>query len=61
MYSSSYTAKYQKLLKQMDSNQDGVIDAGELWRFLHNRQPHIRYQVQRLVVKHHSEWLKDGT
>ncbi|MBE4963516.1 glucosaminidase domain-containing protein [Enterobacter cloacae complex sp. P24RS] len=61
MYSSSYTEKYQKLLKQMDSNQDGVIDAGELWRFLHNRQPHIRYQVQRLVVKHHSEWLKDGT
>ncbi|EOL8878636.1 hypothetical protein ACM9PQ_003268 [Enterobacter mori] len=61
MYSSSYTEKYQKLLKQMDSNQDGVIDAGELWRFLHNRQPHIQYQVQRLVVKHHSEWLKDGT
>lgn len=61
MYSSSHTEKYQKLLKQMDSNQDGVIDAGELWRFLHNRQPHIQYQVQRLVVKHHSEWLKDGT
>ncbi|MCK7434717.1 glycoside hydrolase family 104 protein [Enterobacter bugandensis] len=61
MYSSSYTEKYQKLLKQMDSNQDGVIDGGELWRFLHNRQPHIQYQVQRLVVKHHSEWLKDGT
>lgn len=60
-YSSSYLEKYQKLLKQMDSNQDGLIDAGELWRFLHNRQPHIQYQVQRLVVKHHSEWLKDGT
>lgn len=60
MYSSSYTGQYQKLLKQMDLNQDGVIDAGELWRFLHNRQPHIRYQVQRFVVKHHSEWLKDG-
>lgn len=60
MYSSSYTGKYQKLLKQMDLNRDGVIDAGELWRFLHNRQPHIQYQVQRLVVKHHSEWLKDG-
>ncbi|WNY87218.1 hypothetical protein [Leclercia adecarboxylata] len=60
MYSSGYTGKYQKLLKQMDLNQDGVIDAGELWRFLHNRQPHIQYQVQRLVVKHHSEWLKDG-
>ncbi|KAB8312648.1 hypothetical protein EH228_06335 [Erwinia endophytica] len=60
MYSSGYTEQYQKLLKQMDLNQDGVIDAGELWRFLHNTQPHIRYQVQRLVVKHHSEWLKDG-
>lgn len=59
-YSSSYTEKYQKLLKQMDLNQDGVIDAGELWRCLHNRQPHIQYQVQRLLVKHHSEWLKDG-
>ncbi|WP_312626947.1 pesticin C-terminus-like muramidase [Scandinavium sp.] len=60
MYSSSYTEQYQKLLKQMDLNQDGVIDAGELWRFLHNRQPHIQHQVQRFVVKHHSEWLKDG-
>ncbi|WP_449547546.1 glucosaminidase domain-containing protein [Lelliottia amnigena] len=60
MYSLSYTEKYQRLLKQIDSNQDGVIDAGELWRFLHNSRPHIQYQVQRLVVKHHSEWLKDG-
>lgn len=60
MYSSRYTEKYQRLLKLMDLNQDGVIDAGELWRFLHNTQPHIRYQVQRFVVKHHSEWLKDG-
>jgi len=60
MYSVSYTEKYRNLLRQMDSDQDGVIDAGELWRFLHNSQPHIRYQVQRLVVKHHSEWLKDG-
>jgi len=60
MYSASYTEQYQKLLKQMDLNQDGVIDAGELWRFLHNSQPHIQYQMQRFVVKHHSEWLKDG-
>lgn len=60
MYSSSYTEQYQKLLKQMDLNKDGVIDTGELWRFLHNTQPHIQYQVQRFVVKHHSEWLKDG-
>ncbi|MCC4107085.1 hypothetical protein [Serratia ureilytica] len=60
MYSSSYIERYQKLLKQMDLNQDGVIDAGELWRFLHNTQPHIQYQVQRFVVKHHSEWLKEG-
>lgn len=60
MYSLSYTEKYQRLLKQIDSNQDGVIDAGDLWRFLHNSQPHIQYQVQRLVFKHHSEWLKDG-
>lgn len=60
MYSASYTERYQKLLKQMDLSRDGVIDAGELWRFLHNTQPHIQYQVQRFVVKHHSEWLKDG-
>ncbi|MCU6667258.1 hypothetical protein M8013_00585 [Enterobacteriaceae bacterium H4N4] len=60
MYSLSYREKYQRLLHLMDLNQDGVIDAGELWRFLHNTQPHIRYQVQRMVVKHHSEWLKDG-
>lgn len=60
MYSASYTERYQMLLKQMDENRDGVIDAGELWRFLHNSQPHIRYQMERLVVKHHSEWLKDG-
>jgi len=60
MYSSGYTEQYQKLLKQIDLNQDGVIDSGELWRFLHNTQPHIQYQVQRFVVKHHSEWMKDG-
>ncbi|MFW0697062.1 hypothetical protein [Pantoea sp. R13S299] len=60
MYSASYTERYRLLVKQMDANRDGVIDAGELWRFLHNSQRHIRYQVERLVVKHHSEWLKDG-
>jgi len=41
-------------------NQDGLIDTNELWRYLHNNQADIQYQVQRLVVKHHSEWLKDG-
>ncbi|WP_232887459.1 N-acetylmuramidase domain-containing protein [Buttiauxella ferragutiae] len=44
----------------MDMNQDGLIDTNELWRYLHNNQADIQYQVQRLVVKHHSEWLKDG-
>jgi len=59
-YSSGDAEGYQKLLQEMDTNQDGLIDANELWRYLHNNQPHIQYQVQRLVVKHHSEWLKDG-
>ncbi|MFP2513056.1 glycoside hydrolase family 19 protein [Buttiauxella agrestis] len=59
-YSSGDAEGYQKLLQEMDTNQDGLIDVNELWRYLHNNQRHIQYQVQRLVVKHHSEWLKDG-
>jgi len=59
-YSSGVAESYQKLLQQMDTNQDGLISANELWRYLHNTQRQIQYQVQRLVVKHHSEWLKDG-
>ncbi|WP_167558344.1 hypothetical protein, partial [Buttiauxella ferragutiae] len=59
-YSSGDAESYKKLLQQMDMNQDGLIDTNELWRYLHNNQADIQYQVQRLVVKHHSEWLKDG-
>lgn len=59
-YTSGDAEGYQKLLQEMDTNQDGLIDVNELWRYLHNNQRHIQYQVQRLVVKHHSEWLKDG-
>lgn len=59
-YSSNNTQGYQKLIQQMDTNGDGIIGANELWLYLHNSEPSIQYQVQRLVIKHHSEWLKDG-
>ncbi|MGB7801189.1 EF-hand domain-containing protein [Buttiauxella sp.] len=31
-YSSTDAEGYQKLLQEMDTNQDGLIDANELWR-----------------------------
>lgn len=60
LYSSGYIEGYKRLLRQMDSNRDGVLSESEVWQFLHNRQPHILNQVHRFVVKHHSEWLRDG-
>lgn len=60
LYSSGYIEGYKRLLRQMDSNRDGALSESEVWQFLHNRQPHILNQVHRFVVKHHSEWLRDG-
>lgn len=60
LYSSGYIEGYKRLLRQMDSNRDGALSESEVWQFLHNRQPHILNQVYRFVVKHHSEWLRDG-
>ncbi|QWA12091.1 hypothetical protein GTU79_04800 [Sodalis ligni] len=60
MYSLTYIEGYQRLLKEMEADQDGKVCGDSLWQFLHNRQPHIQRQVQRFIVKHHSEWLHDG-
>ncbi len=60
MYSLTYIEGYQRLLKDMAADKDGKVSGDSLWRFLHNRQPHIQRQVQRFIVKHHSEWLHDG-
>ncbi|XBS69880.1 hypothetical protein ABK905_00370 [Acerihabitans sp. KWT182] len=60
MDSLSYIEGYQRLLREMGLGEEGQISGDALWRFLHNRQPHIQNQVQRLIVKHHSEWLHDG-
>ncbi|WP_213994203.1 hypothetical protein, partial [Sodalis sp. dw_96] len=61
MYSLSYIEGYQRLLKEMEAGGDAKGLGDSLWQFLHNRQSHIRNQVQRFIVKHHSEWLHDGT
>ncbi|XBS69021.1 hypothetical protein ABK905_21325 [Acerihabitans sp. KWT182] len=60
MDSLSYIEGYQRLLREMELGEEGQVSGDALWRFLHNRQPHIQNQVQRLIVKHHSEWLHDG-
>ncbi|TCL05517.1 putative chitinase [Sodalis ligni] len=60
MYSLTYIEGYQRLLKEMEFESDGEKFSKRLWQFLHNRQSHILKQVQRLIVKHHSEWLHDG-
>ncbi|MCE0828958.1 hypothetical protein LVQ78_23495 [Buttiauxella sp. A2-C2_NF] len=43
-YSSGDAESYKKLLQQMDMNQDGLIDANELWRYQPDIQHH-RYNV----------------
>ena len=42
----------------MDSNHDGKLTAEEIRQALAVRDPLVKNVVNRLVVKHHSEWSK---
>lgn len=49
---------YRELMTQMDGNRDGKVTADEIRQALTVRDPLVRNVVNRLVVKHHSEWCK---
>ncbi|WP_337262099.1 MULTISPECIES: pesticin C-terminus-like muramidase [unclassified Serratia (in: enterobacteria)] len=61
MYSAAVSEGYQRLLRQMDLDGDGKISNSELWKHLHCREKHIQDQLQRFIVKHHSEWVHDAS
>ena len=50
---------YRDLMAEMDSNRDGKVTAEEIRQALAVRDPLVKNVVNRLVVKHHSEWC-DG-
>ncbi|MHA7846364.1 hypothetical protein [Serratia sp. D1N4] len=60
MYSATVSEGYQRLLREMDRDGDGKVSNSELWQYLHCREKHIQDQVQRFIVKHHSEWVHDA-
>ncbi|WP_240494336.1 hypothetical protein [Pantoea sp. 1.19] len=49
---------YRDLIAEMDSNQDGKVTAEEIRQALAVRDPLVKNVVNRLVVKHHSEWCR---
>ena len=49
---------YRDLMAEMDSNRDGKITAEEIRQALSVRDPLVKNVVNRLAVKHHSEWSK---
>lgn len=49
---------YRELMAEMDSNHDGKVTAEEIRQALAVRDPLVKNVVNRLVVKHHSEWCK---
>ena len=49
---------YRRLMAEMDSNQDGKVTSEEIRQALAVRAPLVKNVVNRLVVKHHSEWCK---
>ncbi|WP_201023816.1 glycoside hydrolase family 24 protein [Type-D symbiont of Plautia stali] len=51
------TDYYRSLMARLDENGDGNLSADEVRRGLGRRAPAIRDIVDRLVVKHHSEWI----
>ncbi|MGK0738109.1 hypothetical protein ACSFCX_14950 [Yokenella regensburgei] len=48
---------YRDLIARMDSNRDGKLTAEEIRQALAVRDPLVRDVVNRLVIKHHSEWF----
>ncbi|EKM0378399.1 hypothetical protein PTT41_004132 [Cronobacter turicensis] len=55
---SQVPAFYAELMREMDGNRDGKVTAEEVRQALTVRDPLVRTVVNRLVVKHHSEWCK---
>lgn len=49
---------YRDLMAEIDSNKDGKVTAEEIRQALAVRDPLVKNVVNRLVVKHHSEWCK---
>ncbi|MDR0807027.1 MAG: chitinase [Enterobacteriaceae bacterium] len=49
---------YRNLVVALDSNRDGLISEDEVRQALTIRDPLVQQVVNRLVVKHHSEWFK---
>lgn len=45
-------------MAEMESNRDGKVTAEEIRQALAVRDPLVKNVVNRLVVKHHSEWSK---
>ncbi|EPR9139525.1 glycoside hydrolase family 19 protein [Cronobacter sakazakii] len=55
---SQVPAFYGDLMTEMDGNRDGKVTAEEVRQALTVRAPLVKAVVNRLVVKHHSEWCK---
>ncbi|MEA4717695.1 hypothetical protein VBQ97_27530 [Klebsiella pneumoniae] len=47
---------YRDLMAEMDSNRDGKVTAEEIRQALAVRDPLVKNVVNRVIVKHHSEW-----
>ncbi|WP_233467519.1 hypothetical protein [Citrobacter sedlakii] len=47
---------YRDLMAEMNSNRDGKVSAEELRQAMAVRDPLVKNVVNRLAVKHHSEW-----
>ncbi|EOF5965489.1 hypothetical protein ACK1FJ_004604 [Salmonella enterica] len=52
---------YRELMAEMDSNRDGNVTEEEIRQALVVRDPLVRNVVNRLVVKHRSEWYGGRT
>lgn len=48
---------YRTMMGKLDENKDGRISADEIRRALSRRDPQVRNIIDRLVIKHHSEWI----
>ncbi|EAT2186796.1 chitinase, partial [Salmonella enterica] len=49
---------YRELMVKMDGDHDGKVTEEEIRQALVVRDPLVRHVVNRLVVKHHSEWCR---
>ncbi|EDT9166315.1 chitinase, partial [Salmonella enterica subsp. salamae] len=49
---------YRELMVKMDGDDDGKVMEEEIRQALVVRDPLVRHVVNRLVVRHHSEWYR---